>query len=106
MKSFVITLILLTATSLSYASAYDEESKRLKALDDKCIQVRTEKLKPVQQEKIELCVKNDKRDRAYCERYFKDYGWGSATALGRNPRLYDQIPECIEAFNARKNRKR
>ena len=52
MKSFVTTLILLTATSLSYASAYYNEIKRIKALDDNFIQVRTEKLKPVQQEKI------------------------------------------------------
>jgi len=106
-KYFVIVLILFIVSLNAHASSYEEESARIKKLDEKCIQARTEKLKVVQKEKIEICVNIDKRDRAYCERYFKDYGWGAATASGhRNSRLFDQIPECIEVFNARKNRRR
>lgn len=107
MKSFGITIIALITTVTAYASSSEDERERIKELDEICIQVRSEKIKEAQKEKIELCVNVDNLERAYCERYFKGYGWGSKTASGnRNVRLFDQIPECIEAFNARKNRER
>lgn len=107
MKSLLIITGIFIFSITTYASSSDHERESIKKLDDICLEVRTEKLKVVQQEKIETCVNVDKKERSYCERYFKDYGWGSTTASGnRNARLFDQIPECIEAFNARKNIKR
>ena len=105
MRSLYLVIILVFPLSVQASSA-KEERERIKKLDDRSLQVRTEKIKTVQQQKIETCVKVDKQDRAYCERFFRDYGWGSRTSSGnRNVRLFDQIPECVEAFEARKNRK-
>jgi len=107
MKIYGIMLMIITSTFSTNALSSDDESARIKELDDICLQVRTEKLKVVQEKKINTCINVDKKDEDYCRRYFKDYGWGSKTAAGtRNRRLFSQIPECIEAFDARKNRKR
>ena len=98
MRSFPIIVLALTLLNVVYARSNDKELDRLKALDAKCEQVRAEKLKPLQEKKIEQCVKVDKREREWCENYFKDYGWGSASGTGkRTERFFDQIPECVEA---------
>ena len=109
MKSLITILIIMLGISVTYArSSHDEEDDRIKRLDAICIQTRTEMLKPIIASKVEDCVNNKNKERAYCERYYKDYGWGNMTGYGtrRNAQFFDQIPECIEAFNARKNRKR
>ena len=108
MKSFITALIIFIGTTVTYAgTSKDREDARIKELDDICTQTRTELLKPVIASKVENCVNNKNKERAYCERYYKDYGWGNITYGGhRNVGLFDQIPECIEAFKARKNRKR
>ena len=108
MKSFITALILFMGITVTYAGiSKDEEDARIKELDEICIQTRAELLKPVITAKVEDCVNNKNKERAYCERFFKDYGWGGMTGNGtsRNTRFFDQIPECIEAFEARKNRK-
>ena len=109
MKSLITVLTLLFVTSITYAnSSQDKEDARLKHLDNICNEARIELLKPVIASKVEDCVNKKNKDRDYCERYYSDYGWGNVTGYGRhrNARLFDQIPECIEAFDARKNRNR
>ena len=108
-ESFTDGSIVAQAASIWSADAIpsDAEKARLRDLDDRCLQARTERLKVVQEQKIQTCIEVDKQDPDYCRRFFKDYGWGSVTASGtRNPRLFDEIPECIAAFNARKDRDR
>jgi len=49
----------------------------------------------------------DKKEREWCENYLRGYGWGSAAGKGkRTERFFDQIPECVEAFDAWNNRER
>lgn len=101
MKLLFIFLLVLAPLSAAYASSRDREIERLDALDAKCERARAEKLKPLQDRKIEQCVKVDKKERSWCEMYFADYGWGSTTRRGtRNERFFDQIPECVAAFEA------
>jgi len=106
-RILLVFMLALAPLSAVYAGSNDEELERLKALDAKCEQARAEKLKPLQEEKIEQCVKIDKREREWCENYFRDYGWGSTSGAGRRTeRFFDQIPECVEAFDAWNNRER
>ena len=84
----------------------EEQMRRLKELDQKCAKAREAKLRVIQQQKIEACVKEPPehraapKSRADCERYWGDYGWGMGTWVGRTDRLYEDIPECVAAFRA------
>ena len=80
--------------------------ERIKELDRQCTEARAAKLKPLQDAMVEKCVKEDEKPRDYCERFYSDYGWGSAAGGFRNPRFFEDIPECEAAFEARKNRER
>ena len=48
----------------------------------------------------------ERRPREDCEKYWEGYGWGTMTPHGRLPRFFDDIPECIESFNAWQNSRR
>jgi len=51
------------------------------------------KLAPLRQKRIDECVENkEKKDRASCERYYKDY----AVREVIQTRMYREIPECAE----------
>lgn len=100
-------MFIVLTINVCYADANDEEHARLKALDAKCAQAREELIRPLREAKIEQCVGEGNKDRAWCEKYFSGYGMGNMTGMGtRTQRLYDQIPECVEAFNAWHHRKR
>jgi hypothetical protein len=107
MRTILILIFVAVALNVAHAASNDEELERLRELDAKCEKAREEKLKPLREAKIKECVENDGKERVWCERYFKDYGWGSVTAMGtRNERHFDQIPECVEAFDAWHSRER
>jgi hypothetical protein len=42
-------------------------------------------------------------DPGYCERYWKDYGNAMRSTNGSmTPRMFDDLPICVEAYKARK----
>jgi hypothetical protein len=46
-------------------------------------------------------------DPAWCERFYKDYGEGGRHFDGRPiPRLFDDLPECVAAHEARRRKSR
>lgn len=84
-----------------------EEMQRLLDLDKKCEAARAVRIRAVQQQKIEECVnappepRTERMSRAQCERYWNDYGWSSGgERLGTYNRLFEEIPECLAAFEA------
>ena len=81
--------------------AADEKDRVIKQkdLDEACEVAREKKLAPLRQQYVEECVEKQKKDRAYCERFYSDYG---AQSGNRAPLFYD-LPECEEAFEYRKN---
>jgi hypothetical protein len=101
-------VLMLLALSGSVLAQSDAEIQRLEALDAQCLQARSEKLKVVQQAKIDACVQTGELgSKAACERYWSDYGWGAVTKSGgRNPNLFADVPECIAAFEAWEKRGR
>ena len=66
-----------------------------KRLDAECEAARELKLAPERTTFIEECVEKEQRsDRAACERFYSDYG---ARSGNRAPLYYD-LPECVKAF--------
>jgi hypothetical protein len=84
--------------SLSNGVAGEKDQvSRQKELDAACERAREMKLAPLREQYIEECVAVQKKDRAYCERFYSDYG---ARTGNRAPLFYD-LPECVEAYNYR-----
>ena len=75
---------------------------RQSELDQACEVAREEKIAPLRKQYIEDCVTNEKKERAYCEKYYSDYG---DRAGNRAPLFYD-LPECVEAFEYRQRYRR
>ncbi len=69
-------------------------------LDAACEAAREKNLAPLRAGFIDECVEKEQRpDRAACERFYADYGNQSGS---RAPLFYD-LPECVKAFeNSRK----
>ena len=107
MKSSCKIICILLAFTWNYSFAgSDEERARIRELDNICKETRAAKLKPLQEKKIEECVSRKGKPRDYCERYYAGYGWGSANGRFRTERFFADIPECVAAFEATKNRER
>lgn len=51
---------------------------------------------------VEECVRDEGKDRAYCEKFYADYGAGTGN---RGPMFYD-LPECATAFDYQKSQRR
>ena len=106
MRKLRFLLIILFLPIFSVYGATEKEIKKVKDLDKACIDEKTKKLEKVQQKYITACIKKEKKDPEYCKRYYKDYGWGKTSGRFRTVRLFDDLPVCIEAFEARKALKR
>jgi len=110
MKSIGLILLSILATliPLPASSQSDEDLQRTEQLDQRCRAARAAKLRVLQQQKIEQCLKEPKPEhgermtRAECERYWSDYGWGAGKPGARSPRFFENIPECVAADKARR----
>ena len=84
-----------------------DELRRLDELDVACLKAREAKLSVVRRQKIEECVneapeaRSDKKSRKECEAYWKDYGWTRRYGLAPPGGPFNDVPECIRAFEAR-----
>lgn len=104
MKFYTVLIIMMTMfTTNTFASSSEKE--RVNELEEICLQAKNEILKEKRDRKIQTCIETDKLDEEYCHRFFKDFGAGNNAPANLRNKLR-QLPECIEAFNARKNLKR
>ena len=88
---------LVLATGVARAGD-DDRVARQAELDAACEAAREAKLAPLRAQFVEECVAKEQRpDRAACERYYADYGSRSGD---RAPLFYD-LPECVAAHNFR-----
>jgi len=94
-------------------AALPQSAKDLRRLDDMdraCERARGERIRQVQRQKIEACLKEPPEPRAApktreeCERYWGDYGWvqGSKKSGGTRPHLFTDLPVCRRAAEARR----
>jgi hypothetical protein len=94
-----IATLLAAPVALAQSEA---ELKRLDELDRKCEAARAARLAPIRAELIDKCVKVDRRPREACESEFARYGDTRATGPGKAVAgLFYDLPECVEAFEAR-----
>ncbi len=83
----------------------DETS--IETLRQRCEAAREAKIAPLRAAAIEDCVNNEKKDPAYCERFYADFGAGGRTAAGAaRERMFNDLPECLELYEAEKTRTR
>ena len=78
----------------------EQNEARQIALDEQC-QIAREKILSVERAQyVEECVQDSsRRSREECERFYADHGAATAT---RGP-LYLDLPECVEAYEFRRN---
>ena len=79
---------------------------RVAELDAECERQREAKIAPLRQAEIDRCLtQRNKRD--YCERFWADYGEGHRAANGNwIPRMFNDLPVCQEAIEARNQSRR
>jgi len=90
---FIFTLM---ASDISANNRTAEQQQ----LDQACEAAREQKLAPLRRQYIDECVQKQKKDRAYCERFYSDYGAQS----GRRAPLFYDLPECVKAFEYKRDR--
>ena len=85
----------------------DISSMSLAALDQRCEVAREKKIAPLREAEIQQCKQDRRNDPNYCETFNADYGDYGRTASGvMRPRMFDDLPECVEAMNERNRRPR
>jgi hypothetical protein len=83
----------------------DITAMSLSDLDRRCEQAREEKIAPLRAAEIEKCIATETGDQAWCEAFWADYGDPVRTTSGvLTPRLFHDLPECIEALDERHRR--
>jgi uncharacterized protein DUF4124 len=74
-------------------------------LDRRCEAAREKIIAPLRKAEIEKCIQTETGDQAWCEVFWADYGDARRTASGMiTPRLFHDIPECVEALDERHRR--
>ena len=100
--SNAIRLKLLTLLLISAPVFASWNEGKQADLDAACEADREAKLAPMRAEFVEECVEKEQRpDRASCERFYADFGNQSGN---RAPLFYD-LPSCEKAFEYRRNRR-
>jgi hypothetical protein len=97
--AFAATLVLLAGP----LRALGDKESDVAALEARCEAEREAKIKPLRDMEIAKCKADPHNDAAYCERFWKDYGNAVRAANGTMiPRMFYDLPVCVEAFKARK----
>lgn len=98
----VLAALLLVLLAPGVSAQSEAELKRYAELDRRCEAAREKKLAPLRTQRIEECVKVNKRPRAQCEDELSSYGNTRAKAGGGaiGGMFYD-LPECVAATAAR-----
>ena len=94
--------LVLLVVSIGVFAQDESELKRYAELDRQCEAAREKKLAPLRAQKIEACVRDQRRSRADCEGDLADFGNTHSKAGGGaiGGILYD-LPECVAATRAR-----
>jgi hypothetical protein len=98
--SFVAAGLLMQGSPVT---VFADQASDVAALEAQCEMEREVKIKPLREMEIAKCKTHDYSDPGYCERYWKDYGNAMRGTNGTmTPRMFDDLPVCVEAFKARK----
>ena len=95
---YLIALLVLAANSPAFC-----EEASLEEMKQRCQQARETKIAPLREAAIEECVSSHRtsRTREDCERIYRDFGEGGGTVAGGfRPGMFNDLPECVEYFEA------
>jgi len=96
---FVTMAMLGSATANAVETERDRKAKQAE-LDAICEQARQRNIAPLREKMIRECVDKEQRpDRASCERFYADYGERTGS---QDPLFYD-LPECVKAYEYRRS---
>ncbi len=77
----------------------------LAELDQRCDIAREAKIAPLRAAEVDRCKAQPRSDPAFCETHNADFGDGGRTVNGTiRPRMFDDLPECVEALQERNRR--
>ena len=77
----------------------------LEELDRRCEDAREAMIAPLRAAEIEKCIQTGTGDQAWCETFWADYGEPTRTKAGTlTPRMFHDLPECLDAWNERNRR--
>lgn len=106
MNSNRLLVVLLAGFLQSVVHAQAIEDMSMDELNQRCDAAREEKIAPLREQTIEECKQQPRNDPAWCERFYADFGEGGRTKNGSiRPRMFDDLPECLDALNE-ENRRR
>jgi len=84
----------------------DITAMSLAELDRRCEDAREKMIAPLREAEIVKCKEQDRKDPAWCDRHFADFGNAGKTIYGTfRPRMFNDLPECIEAEQALRERR-
>ena len=76
-------------------------------LDLRCEEAREKMIAPLREAEIAKCKQDKREDPAFCERFNADFGVGGRNINGSiRPRMFDDLPECVQALQEKNRRGR
>ena len=85
----------------------DVEHLSIADLNLRCDEAREKMIAPLREAEIAKCKQDKREDPAFCERLNADFGEGGRTVSGAmRPRMFDDLPECVEALAETNRRQR
>lgn len=97
----------LKAEAPAPAPKDDISSMSLAALDQRCEVAREKRIAPLREAEIQECKQDKRNDPNYCDTFYADYGDAGRMPSGAiRPRMFDDLPECVDAMNERNRRPR
>jgi len=100
----ILALPYLAQPQLAAAADKPITASEVKELEARCEQARQAKLKPLRDAEIARCKASKRNDPDYCERFWRDLGAATRLPNGAvKPRMFDDLPECVAAFKARRS---
>lgn len=97
--SFLITVCMLVG--LPAVASHLSEAEVV-AMEQRCNKLRQEKLAPEKAAVLNQCLNSGEMDREACRQKAAEYGEMQVAPIYR-PAKYSDLPECIEAYKARKH---
>jgi len=95
------------SSSTLVATPQPTSAMSLEELDRICEDARERAIAPLRAVAIEECKASPRTDPAYCDRFYADYGDAGLTESGQfRPRMFNDLPECVQAEQERRNRTR
>jgi len=85
----------------------DVTKMSLDDLDVRCEEAREKMIAPLREAEIAKCEQDERDAPSFCEQFNVDFGDGGRTISGSiRPRMFDDLPECVEALQEQNRRGR